>query len=123
MWQKGNAKYAVALYGIDQDTAKMGGGTYTHTMTFGPATGGVYVTRSKAAHIAASSETDNDKCIHNHSWNEVIALCKTDPHVFDKCVKKGCTKTVNLNINDTLKGGGWSDDAVSKETGDRPSLL
>ena len=123
MWQKGNAKYAVALYGIDQDTAKMGGGTYTHTMTFGPATGGVYVTRSKAAHIAASSETDNDKCIHNHSWNEVIALCKTDPHVFDKCVKKGCTKTVNLDINDTLKGGGWKDDYLSKETGDGPSVL
>ena len=77
MWQKGNAKYAVALYGIDQDTAKMGGGTYTHTMTFGPATGGVYVTRSKAAHIAASS----------------------------------------------LKGGGWKDDYLSKETGDGPSVL
>ena len=28
VWQEGNAKYAVALYGIDQDTAKIGGGTY-----------------------------------------------------------------------------------------------
>lgn len=123
VWQEGNAKYAVALYGIDQDTEKMGGGTYTHTMTFGPATGGDYVTTSKAAHIALSAETDSDKCIHNHSWNEVIAFCKTNPHVFDKCVEAGCTKTVNLDINDTLKGGGWKDDYLSKETGDGPSLL
>ena len=123
VWQEGNAKYAVALYGIDQDTAKMGGGTYTHTMTFGPATGGNYVTSHKDAHIALSAETADDKCIHNHSWDEIIALCRTNPHVFDKCVESGCTKTVNLNINDTLKGGGWKDDYMSKETGDGPALL
>lgn len=123
VWQEGNAKYAVALYGIDQDTAKMDGGSYTHTMTFGPATGGNYVTSHKDAHIALSAETADDKCIHNHSWDEIIALCRTNPHVFDKCVKAGCTKTVNLNINDTLKGGGWKDDYMSKETGDGPALL
>ena len=123
VWQEGNAKYAVALYGIDQDTAKMDGGSYTHTMTFGPATGGNYVTSHKDAHIALSAETADDKCIHNHSWDEIIALCRTNPHVFDKCVESGCTKTVNLNINDTLKGGGWKDDYMSKETGDGPALL
>lgn len=122
-WWPYNAKWAVALYGIDQDMEKMGGGTYTHTMTFGPATGGNYVSAHKDAHIAVSLETDSDKCIHNHSWDEIIALCRTNPHVFDKCVKAGCTKTVNLDINDTLKGGGWKDDYLSKETGDGPSLL
>lgn len=120
---KGNAKYAVAVYAIDQDMDKEDGSQYTHTMTFGPATGGNYVTTSKPAHIALADETDTDKCIHNHTWAEITALAKTNPHVFDKCIEDNCTKTVELNLNDTLKSVGWTDEFYARETGDGPSTL
>lgn len=51
-------KYAVSVYGIDMD-----GG---HTITFGPAQGD-YVKTSKAAHIEKASETDSNRCVHNHT--------------------------------------------------------
>ena len=131
VWRSYNAKWAVALYGIDQDLEKMGGGTYAHTMTFGPATsektGSDYVTKHNNAHIDSSAETDDDKCIHNHSWDEIIALCKTNPHVFDKCVKAGCTQTVMLTINDILKGEAWfglyNGAHMPRESGDGVSVL
>lgn len=122
-WWPYNAKWAVALYGIDQDMEKMGGGTYTHTMTFGPATGLPLITESQPAHITLANETDSNKCIHNHSWDEVIALCKTNPHVFDQCVESGCTKTVNLSINDTLRNDQWKNEYAIHEAGDGPSIL
>lgn len=127
VWRFPNAKYAVALYGIDQDLEKMGGDTYHHTMTFGPATGGNYITSHKDAHIALIDETDDDKCVHNHSWDEIIATCKTNPHVFDKCIEAGCTQTVMLTINDILKGEAWlglyNGAHMPRESGDGVSVL
>lgn len=120
---KGNAKYAVSVYGIDVDTAKADGSKYAHTMTFGPATGGNYVTTAKPAHIALTEETDTDKCIHNHTWSEITALAKTNPHVFDKCITNNCTKTVELQLNSALMSTGWTDAQYQAETGDGPSTL
>lgn len=122
-WTYGTkVKYAVSVYGINHDL--QGNGTaYTKTVTFGPAQGD-YTKTEKAAHVAPASETSSNKCIHNHSWSEIIAQAKEDPTVFNSCISNGCTKTVDLSINDTLVSDA---DTVGKyyanETGDGPGEL
>ena len=37
------------------------------------------------------------RCLHYDNWNTIIWWCKTDPHVYDKCMKKGCSKTVVIS--------------------------
>lgn len=104
-------KYAVSIYGIDADG--------DHTITFGPATGGNYVTTSKAAHIEKSVETSSDMCIHNHTWDETIAQIKAgNETAFNSCIANGCTASVKLTPTDTLKSTSWTDTNTNAETGD-----
>lgn len=114
-WRKEpDVKYAVSLYGIQQDTYKNEDGiSGTAGLTFGPATGKSYLDTYEA-HI---KETDEGHCIHWDSWEDIIKNSKENPHIYDKCLKNGCTKSVELVLNDTLKK------TTQNMTGDGASIL
>lgn len=40
------------------------------------------------------------RCLHYDNWNTIIWWCKHDPHVYDKCLKKGCSKSVPITPTD-----------------------
>jgi hypothetical protein len=40
------------------------------------------------------------RCLHYDNWNTIIYWCKTDPHVYDKCLKNGCSKSVPITPTD-----------------------
>ena len=92
-------KYAVSLYGICEDVDKDGNQL---GLTFGPATGASYVSSYKACD--GTSESSPGDCLHWKSWDKIIALSGTNPHIFDNCLKNGCTHSVELNINSKIAG-------------------
>lgn len=97
-------KYAVSIYGIQEDTVQGGG----HAgLTFGPATGENYNNTHKR-HITTSGYP----CIHDMTWEEIIEQSKEDPTVFTECMKNGCTHEVTLTISGKLMG-----ENVSQSTG------
>ena len=50
------------------------------------------------------------------NWNTIIYWCKTDPHVYDKCVINGCSKTVNVTPNDdSIKNGVFNSSDVRSD--------
>ena len=81
-------KYAVSVFDIGSDGIGL---------IFGPAMGGNWTSASKPAHVSAAEETSSNRCIHNHSWDEIIAFQNEDPHCFDGCIAGHCTKTVLLS--------------------------
>lgn len=94
-------KYAVSVYGIEIDK---GINDETLGITFGPAFGDAYITKEKPAHIDLKDETENNMCIHNHTWEEIIEQNYINPRSFSGCISNKCTKTVRLNLNDSIKG-------------------
>ncbi len=88
--------YAVKIWGIETDTYSLDGGETTQTagLTFGPAVGGSFVNSYKSC--------NSEYCIHNMTWDEIIAQSKADPTVFESCKENGCTKAVELTPNETL---------------------
>lgn len=101
-WVKGavKVKYAVSIYGIQQDTDEKGNRV---GLTFGPATGASYVDTYKS-HIPS----DGQMCMHGMSWREIIAQSKQDPSVFRECLENGCTHSVELKITGKLAEGAVS---------------
>ncbi len=108
--------YAVKIWGIGHDTysyetKKISHGTDVETMTagltFGPATGdneegdGTGFLNSYKAHLTEEEyEAEEDAyCIHWMSWEEIAKQSKSNPSVFDDCMKNGCTKAVELSLN------------------------
>ena len=120
VWDRYNAKYAVSVYGINIE--------YPDTITFGPASSKdsthSTVDFETPAHIKLEDETDSNKCIHNHSWTEIIEQSKINPEVFEKCINAGCVKTVPLKLNNMLLADNINvKDILSHEPGDGPGAL
>lgn len=86
-----DVKYAVALYEINDVDAD---GTRL-PLTFGPASGADYRNTS-ISHIPA----DGEMCIHDMTWEEIIAQARKDPTVFNTCLKNSCTHSVLINMSD-----------------------
>jgi hypothetical protein len=110
-------RYAVSVYGIGQDYDENG---HVMGLTFGPATGADYVNTYKD-HSPTGMTTGGHghRCVHDDSWDEIIYWNNVDPDVYEQCVGECCTKSVPLNLSDTLKNTGFQ----VKYTGDGPGLL
>lgn len=110
-------KYAVALYGIEQDLYENGD---PMGLTFGPATGANYVNSYKShTPTGETSKGNAHRCIHEDSWEGICYWNLVDPYVYEQCIKVGCTHSVNLTLSDTLRNS----DFVPSYTGDGPSAL
>ncbi len=110
--------YAVKIWGIQADTYSTDGGATTQTagLTFGPATGEDYTN----SYVSCNSAY----CIHNMTWEEIIAQSKADPTVFESCMENGCTKAVELTPNETLFNMETVENAAAQGyTGDGVSTL
>ncbi len=112
-----NVKYAVSVWGIQQDKDESGNSL---GLTFGPATGADYT----GSYVSRETEGANDHgstyCIHDMTWSEIIAQSKEDPTVFEDCLENGCTKAVNLTLNEDLLGTDYSGEM---ENGDGAGVL
>ena len=102
-----DVKYAVSIYGIEQDSYE-GGGDDKAGLTFGPATGASYVS-SYHSHTPSGQTTsgNNHRCIHNDEWETIIKWSKEDPYVYEQCIKEGCTHSVLLNLSTKLKNSSY----------------
>ena len=110
-----HVKYAVSIYGINQDVGETGD---TLALTFGPATGGNYVNSFKSC--AGSSEAEPNGCIHWMTWDEIIDQARIDPNAFQKCLDNGCTHSVEMEFTDTtILGTSYN----KKMSGDGASIL
>lgn len=86
-----DVKYAVCIYAInnkDADGAVM-------PLTFGPATSFSCID-TYVSHTPAPGEL----CIHDLTWEEIIAQARKNPYVFSSCLKNGCTQSVWLFMHD-----------------------
>lgn len=70
--------------------------------------------------------------LHYDNWNTIIYWCKHDPHVYDKCMKNGCNKAIDVaptadSLNNSVillrDFAGNADEYVSKTTGDGYSFI
>lgn len=63
------------------------------------------------------------RCLHYDNWNTIIYWNKKDPHVYDKCIKKGCSKTVIITpTQGTISNGIFSTNSKTF-TGDGDSYI
>ncbi len=111
-----NVKYAVTLWGINQDTDQSG---HTLGLTFGPATGADY-TSSYKAHLTEQEYDAGGICLHWMSWGEIAEQSRIDPTVFEDCLENGCTHSVDITLNDTLLAASY---AGQMEDGDGAATL
>ncbi len=93
-----DVKYAVSIYGIQQDVDEKGNKL---GLTFGPATGASYLNSYKA-HLTEEEYEAGGICLHWMSWEEIIEQSAKDPTAFEACLTNGCTHAVYLELNDTL---------------------
>ena len=113
----GNAKYAVQIYGIEQDKGKNG---ETLGITFGPAIGGNYVQSYKSHTPTGTTASDNaHRCIHNDSWRTIISWNDTDPYVYEQCIAEGCTHSIVLDMSKTAMDNNYT----FTGSGDGPGIL
>lgn len=118
-------KYAVAIYGICVDDVydEATGNISKGGLTFGPALGENYVQRFKNHNPSGITEAGHEhRCVHNDNWNTIIEWNKTDPYVYEDCIKEGCTHSVALSKNTTTTILSEQFDPIM-ETGDGPSTL
>lgn len=118
-------KYAVAIYGIGVDDVydEATGNISKGGLTFGPALGENYVQSSKSHEPRGTTKLGHaHRCVHDDDWNTIIEWNKKDPYVYEQCIKKGCTHSVEINKNTTTTILSEQFDPV-KETGDGPSTL
>lgn len=118
-------KYAVAIYGIGVDDVydEATGNISKGGLTFGPALGENYVQSSKSHEPRETTKLGHaHRCVHDDDWNTIIEWNKKDPYVYEQCIKKGCTHSVEINKNTTTTILSEQFNPV-KETGDGPSSL
>ena len=112
-------KYAVAIYGIGADQLESG----EAGLTFGPALGENYIHSFKRHDPKGITAKGNaHRCVHDDDWKKIIYWNKTDPHVYEQCIKAGCTHSILLSKNTTTTILSEEFDP-SMETGDGPSAL
>ena len=109
-------KYAVQIYGIEQDTLEDGS---TAGLTFGPALGqnfmNTYISHTPSENTASGNA---HRCVHDDNWETIIHWNNVDPAVYEQCVANNCTHSVELSLSDTLRnpnfmyGGSDSGDGV-----------
>ncbi len=99
-----NVKYAVTLWGINQDVDESG---HSLGLTFGPATGADY-TSSYKAHLTEQEYDAGGICLHWMSWEEIAEQSRIDPTVFEDCLENGCTHSVDITLNDTLLAASYA---------------
>lgn len=118
-------KYAVAIYGIGVDDVydEARGNISKGGLTFGPAWGENYVQSSKSHEPGGTTKLGYaHRCVHDDDWNTIIEWNKKDPYVYEQCIKKGCTHSVEINKNTTTTILSEQFDPF-KETGDGPGAL
>lgn len=118
-------KYAVAIYGIGVDDVydEATGNISKGGLTFGPAWGENYVQSSKSHEPEGTTKLGHaHRCVHDDDWNTIIEWNKKDPYVYEQCIKKGCTHSVEINKNTTTTILSEQFDPF-RETGDGPSVL
>lgn len=118
-------KYAVAIYGIGVDDVydEATGNISKGGLTFGPAWGENYVQSSKSHEPEGTTKLGHaHRCVHDDDWNTIIEWNKKDPYVYEQCIKKGCTHSVEINKNTTTTILSEQFDPF-RETGDGPSAL
>lgn len=116
---KPRMKYAVAIYGICADQLESG----EAGLTFGPALGENYI-RSFKRHDPSGTTKEGHayRCVHDDDWKKIIYWNKTDPYVYEQCIKQGCTHSIVLSKNTTTTILNEQFD-TTLETGDGPSSL
>ena len=109
--QKSDFNYAVSVYGIGQDVDENG---KVMGLTFGPATGDDYASKSVSHTPSGDTTGDNaidgqphaHRCIHDDTWSQIIYWNSVDPDVYEQCIGSGdtlsCTKAVPITMNDTI---------------------
>ena len=109
-------KYAVQLYGIREDTVSVNGTDATAGLTFGPALG-LTPSQTGISHTPSGTSTGGNpmRCIHNDDWVTIAYWSKTDPTVYADCIANGCTHSVRLKLNDTIKGSTLTGFAAEKD--------
>lgn len=113
----GNVRYAVQLYGIEEDIDENGD---VMGLTFGPALGKDYSTQVGVHSPTGFTASGNrHRCIHNDSWPTIISYNNSDPYVYEQCIEEGCTHSVELNLNSTLANSSFTVNYY----GDGPSML
>ena len=118
-------KYAVAIYEICVDDVydEATGNISKGGLTFGPALGENYI-RSFKRHDPSGTTKEGHayRCVHDDDWKKIIYWNKTDPYVYEQCIKEGCTHSVALSKNTTTTILSEQFDPA-KEIGDGPSTL
>lgn len=130
-----NMKYAVRLYGIEADVDADG---KTLGLTFGPATGEDYRTLKSGmtgeeaatydsgsgyvAHVSKAEYDNGTVCLHWMTWDEIAKQSASDPHAFDDCLAAGCTHSVNVDLNNKIRGTDYSS-SVASWTGDGAGMF
>ena len=120
-------KYAVSVYGIEEDTIldDDGSSTITAGLTFGPATGFSYVSQYASHTPTGKTDSGNEhRCIHDDTWEEIIYWSEEDPYVYEQCMTDGtnsedgetgvsCTKAIEIDLNSTLANSTYVTDDES----------
>lgn len=98
-------KYAVQIYGIEQDELKDGS---TAGLTFGPALGQDFM-NTFISHTPTGTTTlgNPHRCIHDDEWETIARWNHEDPYVYEQCVSNNCTHSVKLTLSDTLRKPGF----------------
>lgn len=64
------------------------------------------------------------RCLHYDNWITILYWCKKDPHVYDKCMRKGCSKTVMISPTQaSIQNGILSTSPGDSGTGDGNSYI
>ena len=109
-------KYAVSLYGINHDVDSSGNSL---GLTFGPAIGANYTASYKSHTASGTTAAGNEqRCIHSDEWATIIEWAEKDPEVYEGCLTNGCTHSVKLTLNSTLKSS-----STYSFTGDGTGML
>lgn len=100
-------KYAVRIYGINQDVTE--GDKEIIGLTFGPAGGygSDFIYTSSGAKYRSCGDGVTT-CLHNMTWTQIAEVAKTNPHAFDKCMENRCTKAVPFNITGSIAGTSYA---------------
>ncbi len=121
--------YAVRLFGIDMDVDADGKAL---GLTFGPASGEDYRFLQEGADGSEAADYQSGSgyvahcakgegvCLHWMTWEEIAAQSASNPHAFDACLIAGCTHSVKVYLNDTLKNASYAD---AGWTGDGAGIL
>lgn len=72
----------------------------------------------------ADSSGNAYRCLHYDNWNTIVWWCKHDPHVYDKCMKKGCSKAITVTPTQTnIQNDIFSMTPDDSSTGDGNSFI